>query len=245
MKPLGSVVLPIVFSLCLASCGGGGGDSSSDDAGGSPPAVNTAPTISEFDASPPNIRTNESVLYNWTIADNDIASLTCAVDVDSDGEADIELSSCDATGSVSYTFDSVGSFTSTLMVTDVSGLTTIASTVVAVSPASGSVPVIDSLTVSESQAITGTPVTISWVIDAAGATTLSCELDAEGDGTTDYEINPCPLSGSQSHTFVAAADVDPRLTVTTVDGASATPGYGNHCLTATGEPGCRGNCSSG
>ena len=222
MKPLGSVVLPIVFSLCLASCGGGGGDSSSDDAGGSPPAVNTAPTISEFDASPPNIRTNESVLYNWTIADNDIASLTCAVDVDSDGEADIELSSCDATGSVSYTFDSVGSFTSTLMVTDVSGLTTIASTVVAVSPASGSVPVIDSLTVSESQAITGTPVTISWVIDAAGATTLSCELDAEGDGTTDYEINPCPLSGSQSHTFVAAADVDPRLTVTTVDGASAT-----------------------
>lgn len=224
MKSFGSLVVPAAFVAVLASCGGGG-DSTPDEGSGTdiPPATNTAPAISDFSATPINIRSNESVLFEWIVVDNDLSTLNCALDVDSDGTTEFNLDSCDATGSVSYTFVDSGSFSSTLVVTDASGLTATASTTVAVSPADGSVPVIDSLEVSESPATAGTPVAISWMISSVDDdATVSCALDAEGDGAADYEFDPCPLSGSQLHTYTLAADVSPRLTVTTMGGAIAT-----------------------
>ena len=222
MKPLSSLVVTAVFAIGLVSCGGGGDGDTDDGGGGTPPAANVAPVISAFSATPSNIRTNESVLFEWTIADDDLTALTCALDVDGDNTADYNLANCEATGNTSHTFETSGSYVATILVTDAGGLTATASTVVAVSPASSNVPVIDNLSVSESSVLAGTPVTITWSISSTESVALTCELDAQGDGTADYEFDPCPLAGSQSHTYTAAGDANPRLTVVTADGASAT-----------------------
>ena len=204
MKPVTAIrFLPFVLSLSLLACGGSGSDDTDSGviSGDGVSATNTAPVFSSFSATPANPQIGGSTLYEWTIADDDLTTLSCEIDVDSDGVVEYSLTECPATGDMSHTFDEAGVFDGSITVTDAAGLVATALTVVAVSPVRGDVPVIDSLSFTDTPVVAGTPVTINWALDIADGVATSCELDADGDGVSEYTFDPCPITGTQLHTY--------------------------------------------
>jgi len=74
-------------------------------------------------------------------------------------------------------------------------------------------PVISSFTVNPDPAFTDSVATFSWTVNDANGDILTCLLDVDDNGVTDFTINDCANSTSQSHTFAVAGDFTARLTV--------------------------------
>ena len=58
------------------------------------------------------------------------------------------------------------------------------------------------------------PIVFSWLVSGAKDSALSCKLDVDGDGITDYTITNCEATTSQEHVFKAAGYYTARLTAT-------------------------------
>lgn len=221
------IALLLVLGIALSGCGGGSGNESNEsnpDGNGdsSEPVLNAAPVIGSFSATPANLLVGGSTLYEWTISADDAGLLTCEIDVNSDGIVEYSLAACPTVGNMSHSFDDVGAFNGSIVVTDASGLTATATAVVAVSPVAGDAPIVSSLSVSPTSVTAGNPVTVSWEIVNPGDSALSCELDADGDGASEFSFNPCPISGSQELIYSAEGSFNLNLTATADNGASAT-----------------------
>src|SRR5262245_35518407 len=62
-------------------------------------------------------------------------------------------------------------------------------------PASNHNPRVSSVTVTGGRSV-GTSTTFNWAIDDPDGDALSCRLDVNGDWIFEYEIDPCPPTGS-------------------------------------------------
>lgn len=62
----------------------------------------------------------------------------------------------------------------------------------------------------------------NWGISDPDGDTMTCQIDADSNGTPEYTLNNCAPNGSQAHTYTAAGNYTSRLTVTDGKGGSAT-----------------------
>jgi hypothetical protein len=83
-----------------------------------------APTISSFTATPGAAAAPALVALGWSVSDPQNDTLTCRLDIDADGSAEVTLPGCQATGSRNVTYPAAGSFTARLSVTDGTNTTT-------------------------------------------------------------------------------------------------------------------------
>jgi len=82
-------------------------------------------------------------------------------------------------------------------------------------------PVIISFSVAPNPVDTGTEMGIGWVVSDPDGDALTCRIDADGDGNTDYTISNCANVSAQAHVFAAPGNYTTRLTVTDGNGGSA------------------------
>ncbi len=65
-------------------------------------------------------------------------------------------------------------------------------------------------------------VTFSWSISKPSNTSLSCQLDIDGDDANDYSITNCESMTNQQHTYTAIGDHIAKLTATNQGNSSAS-----------------------
>ena len=114
MRRIGWLAATGLLALSLQGCGTA--PSSSNTA----PAGNTAPAITSFTGT----SITGGAAYHWTVSDADSDTLTCALDTNNDGTADVYVPDCGTNTSQSYAFSSPGSYTSKLTVSDGHGHST-------------------------------------------------------------------------------------------------------------------------
>lgn len=62
-------------------------------------------------------------------------------------------------------------------------------------------------------------VTFSWSVSSSDGGAVSCQLDADGDGTADYTFDTCQTTSSQTHLYPVAGRYQAVLTASGADGA--------------------------
>ena len=77
----------------------------------------------------------------------------------------------------------------------------------------GSPPSITSFGASPSRVASGETVTFSWSVSDPDGDVLSCTLDTDGDGTSEYAIEDCGATTMQSHVYAASGSYAPILSV--------------------------------
>ena len=186
-------------------------------------AANTLPAFdSDFSATPNPTTAGSPVTFNWAVSDADGDTLTCSLDVDGDGTADYTISDCANTGSQAHTYATAGDYPAKLTVDDGNGGAVEQTVSMTVDPAaSNTAPVFDTgLGMTPNPVEEGSPATFTWAVSDADGDPLTCTLDADGDGGTDYTITNCASNGSQAHTYVAAGSYSATLTVSDGKGGS-------------------------
>lgn len=101
MRRVGWMFVIAVLGLVLQGC------SSSSTSNGSP-------TITSFTAT----SISGGAAYHWAVSDSDGDTLSCALDANNDGTADVNVADCGTNTSQSYAFASPGSYISKLTVND-------------------------------------------------------------------------------------------------------------------------------
>lgn len=84
----------------------------------SPPAPPGPPVVTNFAARAGRTEAPVVATYGWVVSDPNNDVLTCRLDVDSDGTVDHEILPCRSASSVMEQFDTAGTRTATLEVTD-------------------------------------------------------------------------------------------------------------------------------
>lgn len=82
------------------------------------------PHIASFTVSPTSSVAPALVALGWSVSDAQGDPLTCTLDKESDGTADVTLPGCQAIGSRNVTYPTAGSYTATLSVSDGTHVTT-------------------------------------------------------------------------------------------------------------------------
>ena len=75
-------------------------------------------------------------------------------------------------------------------------------------------PVINQFNANPSSGNAPLTVTFSWNVSDPDGDTLTCYLDIDNDGTSEYTINDCANNTSQAHTYQNAGNYTAKLTVT-------------------------------
>ena len=83
-------------------------------------------------------------------------------------------------------------------------------------------PAINTFTVSPSSGNAPLSVTFSWNVSDPDGDTLTCYLDIDNDGNTDYTINDCANNTSQQHTYNTAGNYIAKLAVNDGKGGTAS-----------------------
>ena len=110
-------------------------------------AVNTAPTISNFSSNLNTVYVSNPIQFSWNISDSNADTLTCMLDINSNGSTDYTIENCTSNSVQSYTYATPGSHTAKLTVSDNNGGSTEHTTTITVKPANRS-PVINSFSLS-------------------------------------------------------------------------------------------------
>ena len=114
MRRIGWLAATGLLALSLQGCG------TAPSSGNTAPSSNTAPVITSFTGT----SITGGAAYHWTVSDADSDTLTCALDANNDGTADVYVPDCGTNTSQGYAFSSPGSYTSKLTVSDGHGHST-------------------------------------------------------------------------------------------------------------------------
>jgi alpha-tubulin suppressor-like RCC1 family protein len=165
--------IPLVLaSLWLASC----------SQQTLPPANPILPTvIDSFGAEPSPVPNNVPLVFSWSVSGTD---LTCSVDVNNDGTAEYTVNPCSSSSRAAHVYGVEGSFTAQLTVTGADGQTLRRSTSVTAGPENRPPGI---LGVEVSQGSSPNSLKFSWTVSDEGGSTLRCKLDADGDGSWEYD----------------------------------------------------------
>lgn len=178
-------------------------------------SVNAAPVIDTLSVADNPADTGELVTFSWALSDAESDSLTCSLDVDSDGTPEYDSIDCGSTLSQEHTFSTSGTYQAELSVDD--GTNTVVTDSVEVTiedPTPGNTaPVINDLSFTPADPSTTDAVTFSWEVSDTDGDTLTCELDIDDDGTSDYTINDCSSTTTRDHTYSNAGTNTVRLSV--------------------------------
>jgi len=220
------VSLLFAFSLVLSACGGSGGDSTGNPDGGEPPVIelddDTPPSIALFNATPSNVVVGDAVTYRWSVTDAGNSELNCTLDIDSDGAAEYNIAGCDTTQVQGHVFESAGSYESTLTVTNSSSLEDSETLTIEVEELPDSAPTIASFESDLTEAEINSAVVFSWIIEDPTGEGVDCSLDIDDDGQTEYDIEDCLSTTSQSHIYSIADEYTARIRTTNSQGESVT-----------------------
>lgn len=149
------------------------------------PWADLPPTsIDSFSANPNPTPVNIPVHFSWTVTGE---KLTCTLDVDNNGSTDYTLPSCTSASRVSHRYGAQGSYTARLTITDVRGNTQQRTTAVTLEAETQS-PTLVSFEIG--QGSQEDSLLFSWIVAGPGAETLTCRLDANDDGTWEFD-GPC------------------------------------------------------
>ena len=170
----------------------------------------TSPDFSSFMVAPDPTNTTTAVAFSWIVSDFDGDTLTCALDVDSNGTAEYTISDCANNTSQAHVYSVMGTYTATITASDGLGGTDQVSVTVQVQTTP---PQINAFSATPSSTGTASPVNFSWDVSDADGDNLICLLDADGDGTDDYTVNDCATNTTVSHTYAVAGVYSARLTV--------------------------------
>lgn len=183
--------------------------------------VNAAPVVGSASVSPDPVNIGVSTTFSWSASDPDGDTLTCLLDIDGDGTDDYTVSDCGNNTSQAHTYTAAGSYLARLTVSDgVNASVQQSVNVTVTDPDPGNVsPQISSFDASPDALPTGGSTSFGWAVSDADGDTLTCSLDADGDGTNDYTITDCANNTSQAHTYAQAGTYEAKLTVS--DGSNA------------------------
>lgn len=183
---------------------------------------NAAPVIDSLTVSPNPSETGQDVTFSWSIADPDGDAMSCVVSPGDDPANDVEIPCSEGQGSLTYRYDTGGTYTFALRVRDATLETTETGTIV-VEPeptATNRAPDIESLSVSPNPSEAGQEVTFTWNASDADGDGLRCEL-SHGDGTPDTVKSFCPRGESSSaHSYDAPGTYTAELRIS--DGTATT-----------------------
>lgn len=185
-----------------------------------PPSTNHAPAIASFTATPSGL----TGIFGWQISDPDGDALTCKLDVDNDGTVNYTLSGCDSSKSQNHLYSSAGTYTAKLTVEDSKGGKAEKTATITVTnpPPTNQDPTIASFAATPNPVSEGADVSFGWGIADPDNDTLTCKLDVDNNGTTDYSVSNCTSSSKQSHKYANPGIYTAKLTVEDGKGGSAS-----------------------
>ncbi len=190
-----------VFSL--AACGGGGDTD----------LPNSNPEINTLTASPNPTDTSTETTISWNVSDDDGDAVSCSLDVDNDSVTDYTIADCISTTSLNHTYNTENTYMARLTADDGNGGSAQRDVTIVVDNDLSISPVISSFTVNPNRGYINSAVLFSWNVSDANLDTLTCSLDVDNDGTTDYTINDCANNTSRSHTYTMAGNYSAVLSV--------------------------------
>ncbi len=204
-----------IITLTVTDSGGATGSSTINV------IVNAAPVVGSASVSPDPVNIGVSTTFSWSASDPDGDTLTCLLDVDGDGMDDYTVSDCGNSTSQAHTYTAAGSYLARLTVSDgVNASVQQSVNVTVTDPDPGNVsPQISSFNASPDALPIGGSANFSWAVSDADGDTLTCSLDADGDGSNDYTITDCVNNSTQAHTYAQAGTYEAKLTVS--DGSNA------------------------
>ncbi|MBV1869598.1 MAG: PKD domain-containing protein, partial [Gammaproteobacteria bacterium] len=168
--------------------------------------VNAAPVVGSVSVNPSPVSTGASATFSWSASDAEGDVLICHLDVDADGTNDYTINDCANNTSRAHTYTVAGNYQARLIVSD--GINPAVQqnlTVTAIDAGPGnSSPQISSFVLTPTVAIVGVASSLDWTVNDVDGDTLTCFVDADGDGTDDYTINDCANNTSQTHTYSVA-----------------------------------------
>ena len=186
--------------------------------------INASPVIGAVEVVPSSVNVGSSATFSWNITDADGSdTLTCSLDVDADGTDDYTINDCASNTSQTHTYTQARDYQARLTVLD--GVNTAVQQNVSVTvtdTGTGNVaPQVDNFSATPDALVTGSSTTFNWDVSDAEGDTLTCLLDINNDGTSDYTINDCANNTSQAHTYAQADTYTASLTVSDDTDSSA------------------------
>ncbi len=177
--------------------------------------INDPPTIDSFTVNPSSGNAPLTVTFSWGVSDPNGDTLICYLDVNNDGNVEYTINDCANYTSKNHTYYTAGNYTAKLTVDDGNGGTVFRTVDISVTnPApSNNPPVIRSFTANPTSGGAPLTVTFSWTVSDQDGDVLTCYLDVNNDGNTDYTINDCVNNTSQQHTYKDAGNYTARFTV--------------------------------
>jgi len=182
--------------------------------------VNAAPVIDTMEASLTRVNVGTPTTFSWTITDAENNTLTCGLDIDGDGTDEHTIDDC-ANGSQTHVYTQTGDYEIRLTVTDGVNAAVQQSVNITVTP-EGTIdapPQIDSFNATPDAPKTNNSMTLEWSVSDTDSDTLTCKLDIDADGITDYTVSDCANNTSQVHTYTQAGTYKVSLAVE--DGANS------------------------
>ncbi|HEU4743094.1 MAG TPA: PKD domain-containing protein [Meiothermus sp.] len=186
----------------------------------STPPTNQDPAIASFTATPSGL----TGVFGWQISDPDGDTLTCKLDVNNDGTVDYTLSGCDSSKSQNHLYASAGTYTAKLTVEDGKGGKAEKTATITVTnpPPTNQNPTIASFAATPNGGSAPLDVSFGWGIADPNNDPLTCKLDVDNNGTTDYSVSNCTSSSKQPHKYPNPGTYTAKLTVEDGKGGSAS-----------------------
>jgi hypothetical protein len=146
----------------------------------SPPPA-TSPVIQSFSVQPSAIPAGVPITFGWSIEGS---QLTCQLDVHGDGVVDYTISNCTSSSTATHTFPAQSSYLAQLKVTDATGQSATRTLAIVVGP-TNLAPLITGFWVGQSSTLSS--VAFYWSVSDPDGPTLTCQLDADQNGSWDYQ----------------------------------------------------------
>ncbi|WP_457601649.1 DUF7948 domain-containing protein [Hydrogenivirga sp.] len=201
---------------------------------------NQSPVINAFSANPSSGAAPLDVNFICDASDSDGYITEYRWDFDDDGNIDNTTNG----KSVSFTYNTVGTYIAKCTAVDNNGAMAQAATTVTVTPQQNSPPVISSTSVSPNSGNVPLKVTFSWSVSDPDGDTLTCYMDVDNDGTNDYTMADCANNTSLEHTYQNSGNYTAKLTVDDGNGLT-TEGFLSVSVSAGGGGGGGGGgCSA-
>lgn len=147
----------------------------------SSPTPTTPPVIQSFGVQPSAIPAGVPITFSWNITGS---QLTCQVDVHGDGVFDYTINNCTSSSTATHTYPAQSSYQAQLKVTNGSGQSVTRTLPIKVGP-TNLAPLITGFWVGQSSTLSS--VAFYWSVSDPDGPALTCQLDADQNGSWDYQ----------------------------------------------------------